>query len=220
MGSKHLKKSTIAITYVVFIVGWIIRITLLDLDISNEYISWAFNNALWIIWWPLFAFVLIRKYSDELNVSLKEMVTTKPKLKILIPLMVFAIAYNLAGYFVDKSGYGTSMKLYDLIFTAAAVGIFEESVFRGWFLNAISVFTSERKANIIASLLFVSIHYPAYIINGIGFVNIIMISIPMFVLSLLFGLAFRKNRSIWTSAIFHSFWDLLTWILPSILKIF
>ncbi|MFR1498327.1 MAG: type II CAAX prenyl endopeptidase Rce1 family protein [Monoglobus pectinilyticus] len=32
-------------------------------------------------------------------------------------------------------------------------------------------------------------------------------------LSLLFGWTFRKNRSIWPGVIFHSFWDLLSFIM-------
>ena len=58
------------------------------------------------------------------------------------------------------------MKLYDLVVTAITVGIYEESVFIGWFLNAISTFVSERKANLISSALFVLIHYPGWISAG------------------------------------------------------
>ena len=35
------------------------------------------------------------------------------------------------GFLINSSGYGTKMKLYDLIVTAATVGVFEESVFKG-----------------------------------------------------------------------------------------
>ena len=50
--------------------------------------------------------------------------------KILLPLLAFALVYNIAGFFINSNGYGTKMKLYDLIVTAATVGIFEESGFR------------------------------------------------------------------------------------------
>lgn len=97
----------------------------------NELLSWAIEFLIHVVWWPLFAFFLIKRYSNDLNISLKEMITTKPKLKILLPLLVFALVYNIAGFFINSSGYDTKMKLYDLIVTAATVGIFEESVFMG-----------------------------------------------------------------------------------------
>lgn len=213
MSTEHLSKGTIAISYLVFLLGWILRVVFVDLSGMNEYISWAIGFLIHFVWWPLFAFVLIKKYSNELNISLKEMLTTKPQLKILIPLLLFALVYNSIGYFIDKNGFGTSMKIYDIIVTAATVGIFEESVFRGWFLNSISAFVSERKANLISAALFMLIHYPGWIFHGYSVTKIIIRSISVYTLGLIFGWIFRKNRSIWTGAIIHSAWDLITWIL-------
>lgn len=96
----------------------------------NEFLSWMIGFLIHVVWWPLFALLLIK--SNDLNISLKEMITTKPKLKILLPLLVFALVYNIAGFFINSSGYGTKMKLYNLIVTAATVGIFEESGLHGF----------------------------------------------------------------------------------------
>ena len=166
MEIKPLRIRTVVISYLVFFAGWTLRVVCVDLSGMNEFLSWVIGFLIHVAWWPLFAFFLIKRYSNDLNISLKEMLTTKPKLKILLPLLVFALVYNIAGFFINSSGYGTKMKLYDLIVTAATVGIFEESVFRGWFLNAVSTFVSERKANLISSALFVLIHYPRWIFAG------------------------------------------------------
>ena len=88
-----------------------------------------------IIWWPLFAIVLIKRYNDNLTVSLEEMLVTKPKLKLLIPLLAFALVYNIGVYFLDSDGFRLEMKVYDFIVTVLTVGFFEEIVFRGWFQN-------------------------------------------------------------------------------------
>lgn len=213
MNTKHLRKRTVVISYVVFLAGWALRVACLDVSGMNEGLAWMVGFIVHFVWWPFFAFLLIRRYSDELNISLKEMITTKPRLKILLPLLLFAIAYNTLGCLIDSSGFGTTMKLYDLVVTAITVGIFEESVFRGWFFNAISTFVSERKANLISSALFMFIHYPGWIFAGYDFITIMTTSIAVYVLGLLFGWVFRKNRSIWTGAILHSVWDTLTWIL-------
>ena len=131
MKIKHLRISTAVISYLVFFAGWTLRVVCVDLSEMNEFMSWVIGFLIHIVWWPLFALFLIKRYSNDLNISLKEMITTKPKLKILLPLLVFALVYNIVGFFINSSGYGTKMKLYDLIVTAATVGIFEESVFRG-----------------------------------------------------------------------------------------
>ncbi|MCI5892203.1 MAG: CPBP family intramembrane metalloprotease [Clostridiales bacterium] len=96
---------------------------------------------------------------------------------------------------------------------AQTVGIFEESVFRGWLLNAVSTFVSERKANLISSGLFVLIHYPKWIFAGYDITTIVITSISVYALSLIFGWVFKKNRSIWTGTILHSAWDLITLVL-------
>lgn len=213
MEIKHLRIRTVVISYLVFFAGWTLRVVCVDLSGMNEFLSWVIGFLIHVVWWPLFALFLIKRYSNDLNISLKEMITTKPKLKILLPLLVFALVYNIAGFFINSSGYGTKMKLYDLIVTAATVGVFEESVFRGWFLNAISTFVSERKANLISSALFVLIHYPGWIFAGYELTTIAVTSLSVYVLGLMFGWVFRKNRSIWTGAILHSAWDLITWVL-------
>ena len=213
MEIKHLRIRTVVISYLVFFAGWTLRVVCVDLSGMNEFLSWVIGFLIHVVWWPLFALFLIKRYSNDLNISLKEMITTKPKLKILLPLLVFALVYNIAGFFINSSGYGTKMKLYDLIVTAATVGVFEESVFRGWFLNAISTFVSERKANLISSALFVLIHYPGWIFAGYELTTIAVTSLSVYVLGLMFWWVFRKNRSIWTGAILHSAWDLITWVL-------
>lgn len=213
MQAGKLSIKIIIISYVIFLAGWIFRVTCIDLTNFNEYVSWAIGFIIHIVWWQLFAFFFIKRYNADLKISYEEMVKTKPKLKILLPLLVIAVVYNLSVYFLDRNGFSREMKLFDLIITTLTVGIFEESVFRGWFLNAMAHFTSEWKANLISSALFVFIHYPSWIVHGYDVVTIISNSVSIYILSLLFGWTFKKSKSIWTGAIFHSFWDFITFIL-------
>lgn len=191
---KQLSIKTIILSYLIFFGGWTIRVVFVDFSAWNEYVSWAIRFLIHIVWWPLYALFFIKRYNKELKVSWKEMITTKPNLKILLPLLVFAIIYQTLVFFFDSQGFKLEMKLYDFIVTVLTVGIFEESVFRGWFLNAIAHFTSDRKANLISSALFVLIHYPSWIFHGQDALTIISTSIPMFGLSLIFGWLFSKNK--------------------------
>lgn len=213
MKEKFLKLQTIIFSYLTFLAGWTVWVCCNDLISINEYVDWGIGVIVYFIWWLLFAIFFIKRYNNDLMISFKEMTHTKPKFKIVLPLLAFAIVYNIGVYFFDSSGFGSEMKIYDLIITVLTVGIFEESLFRGWFLNAIAHFTSERKANLISSLLFLFVHYPSWIFHGYGAVTILSRSIMLYVLSLIFGWTFRKSRSIWTGAIFHSFWDFISFMI-------
>lgn len=213
MKNKRLSLNLVIVSYAVFILGWIVRVACVDLSGLSEYAAWGIGFLIHFVWWFLFACFMIGKYNRELVIPWKEMITTKPKKEILLPLLLFALAYNAIVFFFQGTGFHIEMKLYDLIITVLTVGIFEEGVFRGWFLNAIAGFTSKRRANLISSAMFVFVHYPSWIFHGNDISTIISVSIPMYGLSLIFGWAFRKSRSIWTGVIFHSFWDLLSFIM-------
>ena len=151
MKKRSLDVKTIVFSYLIFLAGWIIWSKTNKLISINEYIDWGIGLLVHIIWWPLFAIVLIKRYNDNLTVSLEEMLFTKPKLKLLIPLLAFALVYNIGVYFLDSDGFRLEMKVYDFIVTVLTVGFFEEIVFRGWFQNAISRFTGNRIGNLLAS---------------------------------------------------------------------
>lgn len=133
MEKNRLSLHLVILSYAVFLSGWIIRVTCVDLSGLNEYTAWAIGFLIHFVWWFLFACFMIRKYSTELVISWKEMITTKPKAGILLPLLLFALVYNAIVFFRQGTGFHLEMKLYDLIITVLTVGIFEEGVFRGWF---------------------------------------------------------------------------------------
>ena len=89
MKKRSLDVKTIVFSYLIFLAGWIIWSKTNKLISINEYIDWGIRASCSYIWWPLFAIVLIKHYNDNLTISLKEMLVTKPKLKLLIPLLAF-----------------------------------------------------------------------------------------------------------------------------------
>lgn len=146
MKEKFLNIQTIILSYLTFLVSWTIWTCCNNIISINEYVNWAIGVVIYFIWWLLFAVFFIKKYNNNLMIPFKEMIYTKPKIKILLPLLVFA-------------------------------------------------------------------HYPSWIFHGYGAVTILSISIMLYVLSLIFGWTFIKSRSIWTSTIYHSFWDFISFII-------
>lgn len=61
--------------------------------------------------------------------------------------------------------------------------------------------------------MFVFIHYPRWFQLERTVGDIVYGSIYVFVLGILFGVLFQKNRSIWTPAILHSMWDALGFLI-------
>ena len=198
---------TIIVSYIGFFLVWSVYTALGGFHLQNEFASWALSLSVHVICWPIFAVLLLITYGESVPTGLKKMLRTAPNLRILLPLSAIALAYNFICWKLNPGGFGNNMKPYDLIVTILTVGFFEEILFRGWFQNAISRFCSERKANLIAAALFTLIHYPKWILHGCTAVDLIMRTAQLFLLALVFGWVFRKNKSIWACAILHSLWD-------------
>ena len=94
------------------------------------------------------------------------------------------------------------------------VAFVEELVYRGWGLNALSAFVSERKANVVSTIFFILLHLPAYFIKlflGSTFPTAAVATQCTFVLvlGLLFGYLYRKGKSLWSPMLVHFLGDFL-----------
>ena len=93
------------------------------------------------------------------------------------------------------------------------VGITEETVFRGWLLNA--TLGEKKKWLPVAanSLMFLIIHFPVWIHDGVfveNFRNLAFLS-PL-LLGIIFGWTFIKSRCIWVPVALHMYWDLMMFL--------
>ena len=147
-------------------------------------------------------------------VRLKDMFALKVRLLRYFPVLLLFTVYLIVGAFLQKGRLALSetFGLSDLIIVLF-VGITEETVFRGWLLNST---VSERRKwlPVIAnSLMFLLIHFPVWIHDGVfveNFRNFSFLS-PL-ILGIIFGWTFIKSRSIWVPIILHMYWDLLVFM--------
>lgn len=91
--------------------------------------------------------------------------------------------------------------------TVFIAGVVEEILFRGYFLQEIKERFSFWKANLLVSLLFVSIHFPIWYVNAdeiahnaVAWSQLIAF---IFGFSLLQGWLFRKSGSLWPCIMMH-----------------
>lgn len=165
--------------------------------------------------WTLPAALLIHHFRSDVYISLKEMFTTKVKWFKYLPIFLIFTAYILAVTFLTKGelkiaeGFGI-----DDIIIVLFVGLTEEMVFRGWLLNV--TFNENKKwaCIIINALMFMAIHFPVWIRDGIFISNFTSFGfIVLLALSFIFSLTFIKSKNILVPIALHMYWDLLEFML-------
>jgi membrane protease YdiL (CAAX protease family) len=179
----------------------------------TQYQKFAYDIVCRIVWVLPLPF-LFRHYAADLPLNLKSLISNKINLKLLIIFIVLFTLYALCVMFTCFGRFRINPEfsiLRDTIFYIT-VGLVEEFVYRGWAQNAFSVFMSKKRANITATFFFVVLHWSAYIIRyfttgTFQMTQLLMQSAVVFILSLLFGYAFRKNKSILTPVLLHAYFD-------------
>ena len=162
--------------------------------------------------WTIPALLLISYYNGSMSISLKDMLTNEVKWLRYLPVIFAIVAYNLiAACFVHRSiAITVPVPKASLFETVLFVGITEEFVFRGFFLNALLKKTLALWAVIISSVMFVIIHFPLWISES-SFSNPLLFwqnCIGVFAISLVFGWTFVKSKNIFTPIIIHMIWNL------------
>lgn len=95
----------------------------------------------------------------------------------------------------------------------ALVGLSEEVVFRGFYLNALCGRLSFARANLLQAGLFLAIHLPGWWLLGQFHwpaVGRLIVTITLF--GLFNGWLFRRTRSLWACMLFHSFNNLASFV--------
>jgi uncharacterized protein len=124
-----------------------------------------------------------------------------------IALILYFFILNLI---VLENDIGFNLSINELLNTILLVGITEEIVFRGFLLRKLMDSNSFWQANILTSLLFVSIHFPIWIYKGLfEFPYILASMATAFVLGIIFGFIYRKTNSLWSVIILHSLYNFL-----------
>lgn len=162
--------------------------------------------------WTLPAVSLIRFFQNDSYLSLKEMFTNKVNVSKYVPLFLAFTAYILLASLLTRGNISASIGGNELIILLF-VGITEETVFRGWLLNA--TVTENRKwlSILVNAVMFLLIHFPFWIASGeFANVSVISNSICVLALSVIFSLSFIKSRSLWIPVALHTYWDLLVFL--------
>lgn len=200
----------------IFYLAW--GVTEFVLSIENP-ILYAFirEGILKILIWTLPAILLIKKYRNNVEISLKDMFTNKVNWLKYIPIfVVFTLYILIASYRTNGNLQISSDFGLDEIIVVIFVGITEEVVFRGWLLNA--TIKDKKEDNIylpmlINAILFLTIHFPIWINTGVFITNFASFGfIQIILLSCVFSYIFIKSKNILIPIALHMYWDLLVFM--------
>jgi len=204
------KLRTSLIIYAMILYGlW----SLLELYLKTQIGIDEFTKEVYIklVLWLLPAMVIYFRFSENMFIKKEEMYLLRKNCWIVVPIMllftiyIFISEYLTNGDMMISESFGITT-----VVEVLSIAIGEEMVFRGLFLNAILNDKKKYLAVFINSLMFLIIHFPAWIQGDIfisvftsgGFITVLLVSC-------IFSFVFIKTKSIWTAIFLHFWWDLL-----------
>ncbi|MCM1399830.1 MAG: CPBP family intramembrane metalloprotease [Clostridium sp.] len=181
--------------------------------LPNDWNRYIYGYISRLVWGMPFLFILYKRKQEQV-IPLKQLFGFHFHWNSF--LLVFAISticvlikmfFMHGGFWINPSIIFPQELCHFFI-----VGFVEELVYRGYGLNALSKYMNERKANMISCLFFVALHIPAYLIHwycdGIFSLTAMLTQVvSVFICGLLFGIVFRKSKSVWASVILHFWYD-------------
>lgn len=188
---------------------------LITVSVPNEYLSQLIKSGvIKNLVWTLPAILLVKRFDGEVYAGAKEMFTTKVNLIRYLPLFLVFTVYLLGGAFLLKGKIAVSEAFgLEKLIVVLFVGITEETVFRGWLLNAA---LGERKKWLPVAanaVMFLLIHFPVWIHDGVFVENFRSFAfLSPLILGIIFGWTFIKSRSIWIPIALHTYWDLMMFL--------
>lgn len=187
-----------------WVIAWLLKIYLLD---NSEFLTPSFGSFVYwtllkiLIW--ILPFVIFFQYK---NIKIVDRNKTKDKdwLKwgLFIGLLIAFI--NITFNIITKQNIWNVELSYAFLNVALIAPLLEEILFRGFILKLLLEELQFYMANIITSICFLLIHVPGWYFMGVlstNFYNLTFVSI--FILSLVFGYAYKKGKSIKASVIVH-----------------
>ena len=187
--------------------------SLLELYLKTQIGFDEFTKEVYIklVFWLLPAIVIHFRFSDNMFIKKEEMYLLRKNCWIFVPIMLLFTIYIFISEYLTNGKITISESFgINTVVEVLSIAIGEEMVFFFFFLNAILNDNKKYLAVFINSLMFLVIHFPAWIQGDIfisvftsgGFITVLLVSC-------IFSFVFIKTKSIWTAIFLHFWWDLL-----------
>lgn len=203
----RLSTSGFVIYIATFFVIWSLRATVLiriDESIASDAGKNLYSNAVKFTLWVLPVFITLAVLRIRPFTYLKLTTPVNKRGLIVSALVVFVwLSLVLIGEsFLQGKSIGVLLSRKAPLWVGILAGVFfspiwEEILFRGFFLNRLNESLSFWKSNLISAFLFALVHVP-YWVSKNGFSGpVIKDLVNVFLLGCLFGWVMRKTNSLW-----------------------
>jgi membrane protease YdiL (CAAX protease family) len=220
MKQNDLRLRTVILSLIGFILLWTV------VTDAWGYSGYLFqSNALWgyyiygiisRIVWVFPAVFLVALHRDKLAIAPRALLRNAPRSKMFFVVLGISAVYCGIVMVISHEGMWINTKepLLGIFISILAVGIVEETVFRGWGYNALRAMLPNHKAIIVSTGLFVVLHWPAYFIRmflsgSFDWAGILGQSSAAIVWGVVLCYLFMKDKSIWSAIISHFFYDFI-----------
>lgn len=207
-GLKKLEKRRIGLLFICFYMIWIIKELVFSHYPELTVALILSKIVVWIL--PVYMYL---KYVDQVLdpfsfLKLKKNILKGVSTGLAIGLVMIFIEAMLIYAFHGK----TNLRIGIRWVTTLIYAFPEEVLFRGFIFQKIAKSVRFMEANLYTSLLFVSIHFPAWFIQGVTIPKLIFNILVVFAVEFGLGYIFKKTNSLWSSTIVHTVYNLLMYI--------
>lgn len=167
-----------------------------------------------ILVWTVPALLLVKKFEPEMFAGLRQMFTQKVPLPAVLFWTLLFAALSGGGTMFRGILHGTLHMSPEFLTSSSvyliAVGITEETVFRGWLLNATAKNEKDWKMIALNAVMFLSIHFPGWYrkgmlasaFTGFGFLSILLFSV-------LVSICFLRHKNLLLPVFLHMLYDFM-----------
>ncbi|HSB11186.1 MAG TPA: type II CAAX endopeptidase family protein [Blastocatellia bacterium] len=203
---ENRAKIALAIYIATFVIVWTLRATVfISIDEGIESSTWrnVYSNAVKFAIWVVPAFITLRLWHLPPFNYLK-LTTSVNKRGLIVAAMVVGawLGFVLVAEAALSGRNAGAILLQRSDYLRVLAGVFvspiwEETLFRGFFLNRLNESLSFWKSNLISAALFVLAHVPYWVSkNGLS-PNVMRDLANVFLLGCLFGWVMKKTNSLW-----------------------
>ncbi len=177
----------------------------------NMVVEAFFKILLWVV--PVFIYITIVLKTDPLSYLKLKTDVARGLLWGLIGC-VLPLLQLLSALFVRHDPLQLTHSASEWLNTVVLVGLIEEIPFRGLLFQELHKWLNFWQASILSSFFFVTIHLPLWIITGqTASTTLLSNVITVFILGIIFAYLLKLSRSLWSSILMHTIYDLVATLL-------
>lgn len=213
-GGAGISGKSLGVFTLLFFLAWGLRATVLfplDQRVEPPLLRAVYAHGWKFAVWVLPAFVYVRAVAGRDPLAYMKL-TTRPRRRGLFAaacasVLFFAAVILFESFTAGKnldSLYRSTLPAFALTALGVSVSpVFEEILFRGFFLQAFRERMGFRGANLLAAALFVFVHWPHWLWAAGRPAWLVPVSASIFVLGVFLGLVLRWTDSLWPCVVVH-----------------